>query len=315
MKELSAFAKAVKEGLSSKKKFLSSRYFYDDEGSKLFKEIMELEEYYLTNSEYEILNFQSKEIYEALQYDAPFNIVELGAGDGQKTIRLLSYLESQKVNFTYIPIDISKEANDMLLSNLSKELPEINVKPLTGDYFAMLDLLKSDNKPNLILFLGSNIGNYSLTEAGKLIDSIGVRMSKRDTLLVGVDLQKNPNTIAAAYNDKKGITRKFNLNLLERINRELGGDFDMNKWDFYSFYNPHNGEVNSFLISTESQVVKISELEESFSFGENELIYTELSRKYTEEELNVLMKSNGLDVVSFFKDKKGFFTDVLIEKK
>ena len=314
MKELSAFAIAVRDGLSSKKKTLSSRYFYDDEGSQLFKEIMGLEEYYLTNAEFEILDQQAAAIYDALRYDQPFNIVELGAGDGKKTIRLLDFLSSKGVDYTYIPIDISREANDMLLSNISVEVPNAKVAPLTGDYFDMLDTLKEERKPSLILFLGSNIGNYSLGSAKVLVSDVADKMDSGDNLLIGVDLQKNPNIIASAYNDKRGVTRAFNLNLLSRINRELGGDFDMDYWDFYSFYNPHNGEVNSFLISTKEQDVSISILNQTFSFFKNELIFTELSRKYTEEELSNLAKDCGLKVVEFFKDAKGYFTDVLLCK-
>jgi len=314
MEELSAFASSVKDGLSSKKKTLSSRYFYDDRGSQLFKEIMGLEEYYLTKAEYEILDEQASAIYQALQYQEPFNIVELGAGDGKKTIRFLEYLSKSKVDFTYIPIDISQEANDMLLANIKTELPWVDVAPRTGDYFDMLDDLNQDKRPSLILFLGSNIGNYSIVEAKELMQAVSSRMDAGDTFLVGVDLQKNPLTIASAYNDRKGVTRAFNLNLLERINRELGGDFDMDYWDFYSFYNPHNGEVNSFLISLKAQDVHVSAIEETFSFGENELIYTELSRKYNEDELRDLAHSCGIKVVQFFKDKKGYFTDVLLSK-
>ena len=314
MKELSAFAIAVRDGLSSKKKTLSSRYFYDDQGSQLFKEIMGLEEYYLTKSEFEILDQQASAIYDALRYDEPFNIVELGAGDGKKTIRLLDFLSRKGVDFTYVPIDISQEANDMLLSNIAIEVPNAKVAPLTGDYFGMLDTLKEEKKPSLILFLGSNIGNYSLESAQALISDVTNRMDSGDSFLIGVDLQKNPNTIASAYNDKRGVTRAFNLNLLNRINKELGGDFDMDHWDFYSFYNPHNGEVNSFLISMKEQEVSISVLDHTFSFFKNELIFTELSRKYTEDELSILAKDCGLKVVEFFKDAKGYFTDVLLRK-
>lgn len=309
------FAKSVLEGLSSKRKYLSSRYFYDDKGSQLFKKIMDLEEYYLTRSEYEILSLQASDIYESLKFNEAFNIVELGAGDGQKTIEFLRYLKKAQVDFTYIPIDISQEANDMLLQNISKSLGEINVRAMTGDYFDMLDRLKQDSKPSLILFLGSNVGNYSIDDAIDLLKNINNTMSAGDSFLLGVDLKKHPKTIANAYNDSKGVTRAFNLNLLERMNRELGADIDLRKWDFYSNYNPKTGEVNSFLISLEEQDVNIAALIRSFSFEKNELIYTELSRKYSEEELKEVSSESGFDLVRFFKDKKAYFTDVLLVKR
>ncbi len=310
-----AFAKSVKKGLSSKSKHLSSRYFYDDKGSQLFKKIMGLDEYYLTGAEYEILSQQAADIHKQSPFQNHFNIVELGAGDGKKTIEYLRYLVSSDINFTYIPIDISQEANDMLIDNVERSLGKIDIKPMTGDYFDMLDSLKQNNRPNMVLFLGSNIGNYSMDDASQLLGNISSSLSKGDTVLIGVDLQKNPNIIAKAYNDAKGITRAFNLNLLERINRELGGNFNMEYWDFYSFYNPKNGEVNSFLISLKTQEVWIEELKMNFQFQNNEVIYTELSRKYTENEIKTLCTSNGLDVIRFFKDKKEYFTDVLLQKK
>jgi dimethylhistidine N-methyltransferase len=312
---MESFAKSVKDGLSSKTKYLSSRYFYDDTGSQLFKQIMELDEYYLTQAEYEILSTQAGEIYSALEFQGGFNIVELGAGDGQKTIEFLRCLKEKNVDFTYIPIDISQEANDMLLSNVVSALGDIKVAPLTGDYFDMLGQLRQDEKPSMVLFLGSNIGNYTLEDASALLGEINKGMRKGDALLIGVDLKKNPHVIAKAYNDSKGVTRAFNLNLLKRINRELGGDFDLEKWDFYSTYNPRNGEVTSYLISLEEQEVTINELAQSFSFKKNELIYTELSRKYSEEELVELSSSNGFELVHFYKDKNAYFTDVLVVKR
>ena len=313
-KELEAFAQSVLEGLSSERKHLSSRYFYDDEGSRLFQKIMAMPEYYLTNSEYEILDKQSDELYNALGFQEHFNIVELGAGDGQKTICLLDYLSKNNVDFTYVPIDISQGAIDSLEKNISEAIPNINIRSLVGDYFDMLHSLNDEGKPMLILFLGSNIGNYTLDNAHKLIRDLANVMHKHDKLLIGVDLQKNPSVIRRAYDDEDGITKAFNLNLLKRMNRELGANFQLKYWDFYSTYNPINGEVRSFIISLEEQEVHIEYLDKSFEFGQNEWIYTELSRKYTQKEIDSLANNNKLKMNRFFMDEKKYFTDALMER-
>ena len=312
--ELDAFAKSVSEGLSSERKYLSSRYFYDDEGSRLFQEIMAMPEYYLTNAEFEILDKQSDKILKALHFEEHFNIVELGAGDGQKTIRLLDHLSKNSVDFTYVPIDISQGAIDSLEKNIFAAIPTIKIRALVGDYFDMLNSLNVEGKPMLILFLGSNIGNYTLDNANKLVNDLATVMNKHDKLMIGVDLQKNPIVIKKAYDDEGGITKAFNLNLLKRMNKELGANFQIEHWDFYSTYNPINGEVRSFIISLKEQIVNIDHLDKSFGFRQNEWIYTELSRKYTKQEIESLANNNNLKMNEFFLDEKKYFTDALMEK-
>ncbi|MEM7369403.1 MAG: L-histidine N(alpha)-methyltransferase [Bacteroidota bacterium] len=308
---MNSFAKDVDSGLSASPKSLSSKYFYDDEGSRIFQQIMDLPEYYLTNCELEILTEQAAAIYEATQFHAHFNIVELGAGDGAKTRELLRHLLEQGIDFTYIPIDISEEAIKLLTADLRQQLPRLQIHPKVGDYFSVLKEVKTNESPNLFLFLGANIGNYLPDAADDLLEMIRRHMRGDDKLMVGFDLKKNPLIIAAAYNDDQGITRGFNLNLLSRINRELGGDFDRERFDFYSYYNPINGEVRSFIISREEQTVHIRALGKQFAFRKGEWVYTELSRKYSFREIKALATKNGFQVLKHFCDRRGYFTDSL----
>lgn len=311
---MSNFAKDIKTGLSAPKKYMSSMYFYNDEGSQIFQEIMEMPEYYLTNAEMEIFQTQAKDIYKALCFDEPFNIIELGAGDGKKTSQLLKYLLSLNIDFEYLPIDISEKANKILVKNLKSEFPDLKIEAKTGDYFEILKEIKVSSKPTLLLFIGSNIGNYLTEQAENLLQLLNDNIKKGDKLLLGIDLKKNPLTVSNAYFDKAGITKKFNLNLLSRINQELGGNFDLNKFDFYSFYNPNNGEVKSYIVSLENQTVEIKQLDQSFQFNKGETIWTELSKKYSLNEIELIATKTKFKTIQHFLDSQNYFTDTLLEK-
>lgn len=308
------FAKDVITGLTAKHKHLPSKYFYDDNGSRIFQEIMNMPEYYLTDSEFEILSLQPKQIFEALNFSQPFNIIELGAGDGFKTFKFLEYLQNNNVKFNYVPIDISKEAIDILTKNLNERLPNLSIKPKVGDYFEILNDEKHSEFQNLLLFLGGNIGNYKNEDAIDLLQLFHQNMNKGDKLLIGIDLKKNPLTIRQAYFDPNGITKRFNLNLLIRINRELDGDFKIDDFDFYCQYDAFSGEVKSYLVSLKQQTVHLKKLERIIEFQQNELIWTELSKKYAPEEINVLAQNSGFKVNHHFLDCKHYFTDSLWEK-
>lgn len=308
---MSQLAKDVLEGLERPTKRLSSKYFYDDEGSRIFQEIMAMPEYYLTNAEMDILSNRSSDILKASGLIGSFNVVELGAGDGIKTQQMLKAFLNEGVNPIYRPIDISSRAVEIVEERLKIELPDLEVRPEIGDYFEQMQAITSDDRPSLILFLGSNIGNYVPPENLNLVKLISENMSKGDQLIIGVDLRKDPNMIRRAYDDSQGVTRRFNLNLLKRINRELGADFDMDAWDFYCSYNPMNGEVRSYLMSTKMQQVHIKALDRSFAFGRYELIWTELSKKYSLEELTGICEQVGLKLKAHFLDKNEHFTDSL----
>ncbi|MDY7394953.1 L-histidine N(alpha)-methyltransferase [Aureibaculum sp. 2210JD6-5] len=309
------FAKDILKGLTTKEKKLPSKYFYDDNGSRIFQEIMQMPEYYLTDCEFEILSLQAKQIIDAVKFKQPFNIVELGPGDGLKTFKLLEYLVKNNIEFHYVPIDISQEAMDLLTSKLKKQLPNLSLHPRVGDYFQILERENTSTKiPSLLLFLGSNIGNYPHKNAVGLLQLFYDNMKVGDKLLLGADLKKNPIIIRDAYDDNSGITKRFNMNLLLRINRELEGDFNLDNFNFYCYYNPDNGEVKSYLVSLKKQSVYLKKLETTVEFEQNELIWTELSKKYSLKEIEDLAKASNFIVNEHFLDCKHYFTDSLWEK-
>ena len=308
------FAQDVLKGLTAKNKYLSSKYFYDDNGSRIFQEIMNMPEYYLTGAEFEILSMQSKQIIEALEFSGPFNIVELGAGDGFKTFKLLEYLVSANVDFHYIPIDISQEAIDILTRRLKEKLPSLKIHPKVGDYFEILKDNRESQYPSLLLFLGGNIGNYQEDKAKELLQLFHKNMKLGDKLLIGFDIKKNPIIIHNAYYDKHGITKRFNLNLLLRINRELGGDFKIDDFDFYCHYNPITGDVKSYIVSLRQQTVQLKKLNTAINFDYNELIWTELSKKYSLDEIRNLAEASNFQQTTNFLDCKHYFTDSLWTK-
>lgn len=308
---LSPFAENVLEGLSAKEKHLSSKYIYDDNGSRIFMQIMQMPEYYPTACEFEILSQQSGNILEALHFTSKFNIIEFGSGDGIKTRQLLKAFMTKKAHFTYIPIDISQKANDELQHNMKTALPELDIQPRTGDYFDVLNELSSGTLPNLFLFLGGNLGNYNKDEALDLLKRFNADMKKGDMLLIGMDLRKNPRVIQKAYDDPHGITRAFNMNLLQRINRELEADILCDQFDFYCDYNPANGEVNSYLVSLKKQSFHSKVLDTTFHLEKDELIWTELSKKYSFTEIDMLASTAGFSVVNHFMDCRHYFTDSL----
>jgi len=307
------FAEDVRHGLSSTPKFLSSKYFYDDEGSRLFQEIMILPEYYLTRAEFEIFQTQTKEIFKAFGANkAKFDLIELGAGDGTKTSLLVDYFLQQNAKFNYIPIDISAEALNVLTEKFEKQFPNLSIKTEQGDYFKTLKTLgaKTDNR-KIILFLGSNIGNFSQAQAVGFFTNLRDVMKENDLLFIGFDLQKNPKTILDAYDDAKGVTAKFNLNLLNRLNRELGANFNLDDFSHYAAYHPIEGAARSFLMSRREQTVFIESLGESFEFRAWEPIFMEISQKYNLAMICSLAEDCGFRVEANFFDGRGYFVDSL----
>jgi dimethylhistidine N-methyltransferase len=311
------FLNEVLSGLNQYPKRLSSKYFYDEKGDKLFQKIMSLPEYYLTRKEFEILERQHEAIFSSiLKATHDFNLVELGAGDGLKTRILLRYLKSKPdVNFTYFPVDFSGSVLKELEEKTLRELPGIEIKPLQSSYREAMKLRPwSNGKPTLILFLGSNIGNFDLEEAKDILNQIAAGCQTHDWLLLGIDLKKDPEIILKAYNDSLGVTKEFNFNLLDRINRELSANFDRNNFKHWPTYNPITGECRSYLISLKNQQVTFSEAGKIVSFEAFEPIWTETSRKYGISEIQSLAANAGFKVVDFFKDTEDYFTDVLWQR-
>lgn len=313
--EVDSFADDVLSGLSETPKHLSSRYFYDAEGSRLFLEIMKLPEYYLTRAETSIFKTHSVEICNAFLEFASggIDIFELGAGDGAKTAILIERLLEMKARFSYLPIDISEEANDILVRRFARRFPNLRIAPQTGNYLEILDSLKlKSERRKVILFLGSNIGNFGQPSADKFFNRLRAAMNPGDLLFIGFDLQKDPKTILAAYDDSKGVTRAFNLNLLARINRELGGDFDLNLFSHFAIYNPADGAARSFLISRKRQAVHIAALRKNiFIFRSGSRFFMEISQKYTRQMIVEQARRSGFAIKRDFVEPDYYYVDSL----
>ncbi|MDF2430960.1 MAG: L-histidine Nalpha-methyltransferase [Mucilaginibacter sp.] len=306
------FYEDVIAGLTETPKHLSSKYFYDANGDKLFQDLMNCDEYYPTYCELEIFSDKTADICKAITGNGdPFDLIELGAGDATKSAYLLKYLLDNKADFTYLPIDISSNVISYLNIALPITLPGLQIAGLNGEYFDMLEKAASiSNKRKVLLFLGSNIGNMPVSEAEVFCGKLRSHLSPGDMLLVGFDLKKNPKTILAAYNDKEGITKRFNLNLLERINRELKGDFDINQFEHYPTYDPETGACKSYLVSLVDQKVSINNTA-TISFLKDEYIFMEISQKFTVAQTDKMAMDSAFKPIYHFYDSKKWFTDVI----
>ncbi|WP_299229451.1 L-histidine N(alpha)-methyltransferase [uncultured Psychroserpens sp.] len=311
------FINDVNEGLSKPNKSLSSKYFYDKIGDAIFVEIMNMPEYYLTNAEMDIFKNQTQGIITSLELNPqiPFELIELGAGDGTKTKHLLKKLDENGYDFKYFPIDISQNALDQLERSLNTELPNINVSKQQGDYFDILASLKATNTQKVVLFLGSNIGNLTDDSAKQFITELSNVLNTNDKVLLGVDLIKPESIVLPAYNDSQGITKRFNLNLLSRINKELKANFDIKAFNHIPEYTENEGIARSYLVSTKAQSVTIDELNKTFTFYEGEKIHTETSRKYNDTILNNILENSNLEVVTKLMDSNLYFADYILKKR
>lgn len=310
------FKKDVEEGLSDSPKSLPSKYFYDQKGDELFAKIMHLPEYYPTRAELEIFSEQSKKILDSLQLDKNvfFELIEFGAGDGLKTKKLLSLLDEEKYKFEYVPIDISQNVLDILNSSLKKELPNVIVKPKQGDYFQVLNDFKDNKHLKIVLFLGSNIGNMPDLKAADFIYKIGSYLNDNDKLFLGVDLIKDKAIVIPAYNDNQGVTKEFNLNLLNRINNELDADFKTDNFTHQVEYYEYEGIVKSYLVSDISQIVRINSIQKDFYFKKGEKVLTEISRKYNDEIINKLILKTDFNTIEKLSDSNMYFSDYILVK-
>lgn len=310
------FKQEVFDGLTAYPKYLSSKYIYDKAGDKLFQDIMKMPEYYLTDAEFSILETYKGQLASLFSNgEKPFHLIEMGAGDGKKTKVLLRYFTARDLNFTYRPIDISQNALDTLLGNLKQEIPTLKTEPLQGTYFETLRKLNfSTDERKVILFLGSNIGNLLHEKAIEFLSQIKDYMQANDLLFIGFDQKKNPQTILDAYNDAGGITEAFNKNLLVRINRELGGNFEVDGFTHWEVYDPESGTAKSYLVAKSPQQVRIEKLGLDISFDAYETIHTEISQKYDDRTVNWLAEQSGLKVLEEFSDQENYYKNYLFTK-
>lgn len=308
---LAGFAEDVRRGLSTKPKRFLPKYFYDELGSKLFEAICLLPEYYLTRAENEILERYSDEIVTSMEGQT--TLIEMGSGSASKTRLIIEALLRKQSELLFIPVDISASALDSSSRILLQSYPELRIEAYAADYFAALaELAKKPRARALALFLGSNISNFDEEEALRFLRALRQVLREGDALLLGADLKKDKSVLEAAYNDALGVTAAFNLNVLARINRELGGDFDLRAFQHRAFYNDEAGRVEIYIESTREQTVKIRQFDMEVHFGEGEQIHTENSYKYDLSDIGQLATQTGFTRAHTWLDLQERFSSNLL---
>lgn len=309
------FEAEIYAGLSSVPKRLNSKYLYDARGDALFQQIMALPEYYLSDLEFDILLENRNRLADLFEADDGFDLIEFGAGDGKKTKILLNHLQNRQVDFKYCPVDISENAVCDLCESLRILLPKLRVEPHVGTYSQVLDKLADyRERKKVILFLGSNIGNFTPDAAVWFLQKLRSSMGDQDRLLVGFDQKKHPQKILDAYHDTAGVTEAFNKNILRRLNRELGAQFDINSFVYWPVYDPEQGVMRSYLLSKSAQTVPIEALNLDVVFEPWESIHVENSRKFDAPSIQQFAERAGLMVSEVFSDANTHFKNYIFRK-
>ncbi len=312
-KRINSFAEDIDKGLSLKNKAISSKYFYDDIGSKIFQRITKHTDYYLTKNEIEILNKVKLKLPNIVK-QKEIDIIELGPGDGSKSKIIIEGFLKKNYTVNYYPIDISKKALKLIEQNI-KENNRLNINGIVSEYIEGLNYVKNISKnKQLILFLGSNIGNFEKSQSVEFMKSINKNIKKDSYIFIGFDLKKDPRKLNKAYNDSSNLTKRFNLNLLTRINNDLQANFNLNKFVHYGTYNPLLGAMESFLISSIKQQVNIKKTKKTYSFEAYETIHLEYSFKYSIEDIENLAKKSKFTIEKYYKNNDKGFTNTLWKK-
>jgi len=294
------FRKDVLEGLARPQKALPPKYFYDAAGSRLFERICRLREYYPTRTE---LGITRRHLANIARFAGKrCALLEYGSGESLKTRLLIGALRPS----VYMPVDISADALRAAVKRLGREFPRLGIVAITADFSHPLTIpAYRGNARRVVYFPGSTIGNLRPEEAQAFLKMTRGQVGARGAMLVGVDLKKDANLLHAAYNDARGVTAAFNLNLLARINRELGGDFDLRRFAHYAFYNPMAGRIEMHLVAREAHAVNIGNYR--FSFARGESIHTENSYKYSVEEFQSLASNAGFKASKLWTDTRNWF--------
>ena len=295
------FRQDVIAGLSLPQKALPPKHFYDAAGSRLFERICRLPEYYPTRAE---LSLTRARIHEIARFTGAGGVLlEYGSGESLKTRLLIRAIRPS----VYMPVDISQDALEAAVAKLRREFPGLRIVPVAGDFSHPLDLPRFRGRDRrVVYFPGSTIGNLTPQEAQAFLRMTRGQVGPRGAMLVGVDLKKDANVLHAAYNDRRGVTAAFNLNLLKRINRELGGDFDPRRFSHYAFYNAPLGRIEMHLVSLVAQTVNVGD--HRFGFGAGESIHTENSYKYSIAEFQALAAQGGFRGAKVWTDSRGLFS-------
>lgn len=307
------FAHDVRSGLTAPRKWLAPRWFYDELGSALFDTICFLPEYYVMRAEAEVLTSFRGEIVHSFGPDV--RLVELGSGAARKTRILLDVLTIRQRELEYVPVDVDSTMIERSARELLHEYPRLRITGVCSDFTnsgVALRTLPLHRGRTVVLFLGSTIGNLDPGEAVAMLTTLRQSLRRGDALLLGADLQKDRDVLEPAYADSLGVTAAFNLNLLARINRELGGDFDVSAFRHHAFYNEQLGRIEMHLVSRAAQNVRIEALDLEIAFDEEESIHTESSYKHTDATLADLAARSGFTIAEQWKDKRSWFTDVLM---
>lgn len=307
-----SFAEEIAFSLNEDSKFISPKFFYDKKGSNLFESICSVPEYYPTRTEISILK--------KLEHDLPsylnenVRLVELGSGASVKTRLILDVFTKLQAKTEYFPIDISEiltESSEQLL----KDYPTLNITGIIDTYEGGLEFLQNyDDKQNLIIFLGSSFGNFSPNDGEIFLKKIFSTMKKGDLFLIGLDLVKDKKILESAYDDPSGVTAKFNLNVLSRINDELDANFIINNFSHYSIYNENDQRIEMNLKSLIPQSVIIKKSNLSLNLDEGELIHTEYSHKYNPSQIKTLLCDIGFEIKNMWLDDKKYFSLTLVSK-
>jgi dimethylhistidine N-methyltransferase len=310
----SPVASAVREGLSRRHKRLPAWLFYDDDGSRLFDQITELPEYYLTRTERAIFAARADEIVARAaegaggERPARLRITELGAGSADKTRLLLAAAVRSQGAVLYEPIDVCAAALDDAQARIEREIPGVEIAPIVMDYTQGLDLEAAEpGERRMVLYIGSSIGNFEPEQAEDVLQGVRAALETGDSLLLGVDLRKDEATLLAAYDDAAGVTARFNLNMLERLNRELGADFDLEAFAHRAVWNPTQSRIEMHLESLVAQTISIAALDIEVDFAAGERIHTENSYKYAPGGPQAMLAAAGFATESVWTDERGWF--------
>ncbi|MEM9451203.1 MAG: L-histidine N(alpha)-methyltransferase [Cyanobacteria bacterium P01_E01_bin.6] len=305
-------ADVVIQGLGDRPKTLPPRFFYDDYGSQLFEQICQLPEYYLTRAETQIFQTCADQI---AQITGACELVELGSGSSTKTRIILDAYQQAELPLRYVPIDISEGILRESAHQLLTDYDTLKIYGIVGTYQQALKTLMPSTLPKrLIAFIGSTLGNLPPAQCNQFLSQIADALTPGDYFLLGIDLQKDPSILEAAYNDSQGITAAFNLNMLNHLNRKFSGDFDENQFEHVAFYNTDLHQIEMHLRSKVEQAVHLKTLNFNVHFDEGETIHSEVSRKFNLQEIAAQLRSHGLDTVEVWTDPQQWFGVILAKR-
>ena len=304
---LDSLAAAVAEGLGKRPRSLPCRFLYDERGSELFEDICALPEYYLTRAEHQLLRDHADDVVSELP--SHVTLAELGSGSSTKTRLLIEALLRRQSRLRYVPVDISRSILAESAESLLEDYGALEIHAIASEYQAGLRHVRDETQtPKLIAWLGSNVGNFDRTSAARFLHGIRDVMRTEDRLLVGIDLRKERSVLEAAYDDAAGVTARFNLNLLTRINRELDANFDLEHFRHYADWREDEGRVELGLVCAADQEVTIKALDLVLRFERGERIHTEDSYKYSFEEIEALGRRAGLALQKRWLDASGAYS-------